>query len=121
MIWATCLSCPPSPVAGKTVLSAGSPFKALLSNWLKRKALEVIWLSAWIRVTPVSKVSSCCMAAVRALQSLVEAPVEQATPGLDALPGTTVAGRVCTPVQKTGAPATETTVGYCAPALTDLI
>src|SRR5258707_8714338 len=72
-----------------------------------------------MRVTPVSKVSNCCMVAVRALQSLVELPLEQLTPGFEVLPGTTAAGNVCTRLQNTGAPATETTGGYCAPALAE--
>src|SRR5260370_8991673 len=74
-----------------------------------------------MRVTPVSKVSNCCMVAVRALQSLVELPLEQLTPGFEVLPGTTAAGNVCTPLQNTGAPATETTGGYCAPALPEAL
>src|SRR5258707_10076095 len=59
------------------------------------------------------------MVVVRALQSLVELPLEQLTPGFDALPGTTAAGKVCAPLQNTGAPARETTVGYWDPALAD--
>src|SRR5215469_10823279 len=112
MICATCFSCTPMPVVGKAVANAGRLLTAALStalNWLARVA---IWLADCTRDMPVSKVSNCCAACARALQ--IDVPSEQLMPAR--LPGWIDTGFVAVPLQKIGAPATETTAGYCAPA-----
>src|SRR5579872_176767 len=65
-ICATCLSWPPKPVEGKTVINGVAEARAADKTLVSAKELEVIELADWIKETPVSKVSNCCNAWRRA-------------------------------------------------------